>query len=105
MSAPSSGHNGKGPARPRRERGEGVAPRPSAAGPVRPVGGPHGRSASGVPPDDDWPVDRGRPIGLRLLALLGALSFLMIGLSAVVPLLRPPPPEPLPRPPVGTPAA
>jgi hypothetical protein len=36
------------------------------------------------------------PLPLRLLALLGALSFVMIGLSSLVPLLRPPPPPPLP---------
>jgi len=44
--------------------------------------------------DNDWPVDRGRPLGLRLLALLGALSFVMLGLSSLVPLLNPQPPAP-----------
>jgi hypothetical protein len=50
-----------------------------------------------IPPDlddGDWPVDRGRPLGLRLLALLGAFSFLMLGLSSLAPLLHPPQPEP-----------
>jgi hypothetical protein len=50
-----------------------------------------------IPPDlddGDWPVDRGRPLGLRLLALLGAFSFLMLGVSSLAPLLHPPQPEP-----------
>jgi len=47
-------------------------------------------------PDDDWPVDRGRPLGLRLLALLGAVSFVMFGLSVVAPLLHPRPQTPAP---------
>lgn len=56
-----------------------------------------------VPPrphaeDDDWPVDRGRPLGLRVLALVGALSFLMLGLSVVAPLLQPRPKAPTPTP-------
>lgn len=42
------------------------------------------------PDDGDWPVDRGRPLGLRLLALLGAFSFVMLGLSSLTPLLHPP---------------
>jgi hypothetical protein len=41
-------------------------------------------------------VDRGRPLGLRLLALLGAFSFVMLGISSLVPLLRPPLPPPMP---------
>lgn len=44
--------------------------------------------------DDDWPVDRGRPLALRLLALVGALSFVMLGLSVLAPLLHPPQPQP-----------
>ncbi|MFM7312075.1 MAG: hypothetical protein ACKO0M_02725 [Cyanobium sp.] len=49
-------------------------------------------------PDDDLPLEWNRPLGLRLLALLGALSFVMIGVSVVAPLLqqRPPLPRPLP---------
>lgn len=40
-------------------------------------------------PEDDWPEDPGRPWPLRLLALVGAFSFLMLGLSSVVlPLLQ-----------------
>jgi hypothetical protein len=47
--------------------------------------------------DDDEPlVDPGRSLVLRLLALLGAFSFLMIGLSSLVPLLRPPTPPSIP---------
>lgn len=46
------------------------------------------------PDDGDWPVDRGRPLGLRLLALLGAFSFVMLGLSSLAPLLHPPEPTP-----------
>lgn len=42
------------------------------------------------PDDGDWPVDPGRPLGLRLLALLGAFSFVMLGLSSLAPLLHPP---------------
>ena len=49
--------------------------------------------------DDDWPIDPGRPLGLRLLALLGAFSFVMLGLSSLTPLLHPPerqvPPQPV----------
>ncbi|MEB3234372.1 MAG: hypothetical protein VKM98_02995 [Cyanobacteriota bacterium] len=48
--------------------------------------------------DDDAPlVDPGRNLGLRLLALLGAFSFLMLGLASVlIPLLQSPPPSPSP---------
>lgn len=46
--------------------------------------------------DDEPLVDPGRGLALRLLALLGAFSFLMLGLSSLVPLLRPPPPPPMP---------
>ena len=47
--------------------------------------------------DDEPLVDPGRSLALRLLALLGAFSFLMIGLSSLVPLLRQPPPTPMPQ--------
>lgn len=50
-----------------------------------------------IPPehdDGDWPVDPGRPLGLRLLALLGAFSFVMLGLSSLAPLLHPPQRQP-----------
>ena len=40
------------------------------------------------------PVDRGLPPGLRVLALVGALSFVMLGLNSLVPLLQMPPPPP-----------
>ena len=50
------------------------------------------------PLDDDWPVDRGRPLGLRLLALLGALAFVMLGLSSLAPLLQPSPRQQPPQP-------
>ncbi len=47
--------------------------------------------------EDDAPlVDQGRSLGLRLLALLGAFSFLMLGLGSLAPLLRPAPPPRLP---------
>jgi hypothetical protein len=32
--------------------------------------------------------DSGRPLGLRLLALLGAASFLLLGIASIVPLLQ-----------------
>lgn len=54
--------------------------------------------------DDALLVDRGRGLGLRLLALMGALSFLMLGISSITPLLYPTPPPELPdqrRTPVG----
>jgi hypothetical protein len=51
-----------------------------------------------IPDDGDWPVDPGRPLGLRLLALLGAFSFVMLGLSSLAPLLQPPQREPAIRP-------
>jgi hypothetical protein len=46
--------------------------------------------------DEDEPlVDPGRSLGLRLLAVLGAVSFLMLGVSSVVgPLLQPTEPPP-----------
>lgn len=47
--------------------------------------------------DDDEPlVDRGRGLGMRLLALLGAFSFVLLGISSIAPLLQPPPPPPMP---------
>ncbi|MFU8886727.1 MAG: hypothetical protein ACNA8O_14875 [Cyanobacteriota bacterium] len=52
-------------------------------------------------PDQNEPlegplVDPGRSIGLRLLALVGAFSFLMLGISSLAPLLQPAPPPALP---------
>lgn len=44
--------------------------------------------------DIDEPlVDRGRGLGLRLLALVGALAFVLLGVSSIVPLLEPAPPQ------------
>jgi hypothetical protein len=60
---------------------------------------PQRRPPSPDPFDDgDWPVDPGRPLGLRLLALVGALSFVMLGLSSLLPLLQPQPDGPRPQP-------
>jgi hypothetical protein len=47
-------------------------------------------------PLDEPLVDPGRSIGLRLLALVGAFSFLMLGISSLAPLLQPAPPPALP---------
>jgi hypothetical protein len=57
---------------------------PSSRPPRRPL--PDGE-------DDEPLVDRGRGLGLRLLALLGALAFVILGISSIAPLLRPVPPE------------
>jgi len=46
---------------------------------------------------EDWPVDRGRPLGLRLLALVGALAFVMLGINSLMPVLQRPQQPPLPR--------
>ena len=49
------------------------------------------------PGEADEPLeDRGRSLGLRLLALLGAFAFLMLGISSIVLLLQPPGPAPMP---------
>lgn len=45
---------------------------------------------------DDWPIDQGRPWGLRLLALVGALAFLMLGISSLLPTFQQPVPRPVP---------
>ena len=37
---------------------------------------------------DGWDKDLGRPLGLHLLALLGALSFLALGISSLLPILQ-----------------
>lgn len=68
-------------------------PRPSKA-PIRSIG----------PLDPEgWDRDPGRPLGLRLLALLGALSFLALGISSLLPMLQrqgpgPQRPEPMSKP-------
>lgn len=47
--------------------------------------------------EDEGPlVDPGRPLGLRILALLGAFSFVMLGLSSLALLLQRPAPPPMP---------
>jgi hypothetical protein len=46
--------------------------------------------------EDEPLVDPGRGLGLRLLALLGAFSFLLLGISSIAPLLQPAPPPELP---------
>jgi hypothetical protein len=53
------------------------------------------------PPDsggqeDELLEDPGRGLGLRLLALLGVFSFLMLGISSMAPLFPPTPSPPLP---------
>ena len=45
---------------------------------------------------DDWPIDQGRPLLLRLLALLGALGFVMLGINSLLPAFEPPSPRPMP---------
>ena len=45
---------------------------------------------------DDWPVDQGRPWGLRLLALVGALAFVMLGINSLLPMFQQPAPRPVP---------
>jgi hypothetical protein len=37
---------------------------------------------------EGWDKDPVRPLGLRLLALLGALSFLALGISNLLPILQ-----------------
>ncbi|MFM7675410.1 MAG: hypothetical protein ACKO5F_07455 [Synechococcus sp.] len=46
--------------------------------------------------NNDWAEPRGLPLGLRALALVGAFSFVMLGLSVLAPLLNPPPQPPTP---------
>ncbi|MCP9778741.1 MULTISPECIES: hypothetical protein [unclassified Cyanobium] len=45
---------------------------------------------------DDWPIDQGRPLLLRLLALLGVLGFVMLGVNSLLPAFEPPSPRPMP---------
>ena len=53
---------------------------------------PFPEPASQLPVDpidsEGWDTDPGRPLGLRLLALLGALSFLALGISNLLPILQ-----------------
>ena len=47
------------------------------------------RNRKPLPPSmedqEDWPIDQGRPLLLRLLALLGALGFVMLGVNSLLP--------------------
>lgn len=45
---------------------------------------------------DDWTIDKGRPWGLRLLALVGALAFVMLGINSLLPVFQQPVPRPIP---------
>ena len=54
---------------------------------------------------DGWDKDPGRPLGLRLLALLGALSFLALGVSSLLPTLQRTEPAPQPKEPAAKPSA
>jgi hypothetical protein len=68
-------------------------PRPARQLPLEPID-PEG-----------WDKDPGRPLGLRLLALLGALSFLALGISSLLPILQRPGPGPQPPEPTSKPIA
>jgi hypothetical protein len=57
-------------------------PRPAKQLPLEPID-PEG-----------WDNDPGRPLVLRLLALLGALSFLALGANSLLPILQQGPPAP-----------
>lgn len=48
---------------------------------------------------EDWAIEKGRPWGLRLLALVGALAFVMLGINSLLPVLQQPLPRPVPTPP------
>ena len=58
------------------------------------------RNRKPLPPSmedqEDWPIDQGRPVLLRLLALLGALGFVMLGVNSLLPAFEPPSPKPMP---------
>jgi len=58
------------------------------------------RNRTPLPPSmedqEDWPIDQGRPLLLRLLALLGALGFVMLGVNSLLPAFEPPSPRPMP---------
>lgn len=45
---------------------------------------------------DDWAIEKGRPWGLRLLALVGALAFVMLGINSLLPMFQAPIPRPVP---------
>jgi hypothetical protein len=58
------------------------------------------RNRKPLPPSmedqEDWPIDQGRPLLLRLLALLGALGFVMLGVNSLLPAFDQPSPRPMP---------
>jgi hypothetical protein len=54
---------------------------------------------------EGWDRDPGRALALRLLALLGALSFLALGISSLLPILQRPGPGPQPPEPTSKPIA
>jgi hypothetical protein len=58
------------------------------------------RNRKPLPPSmedqDDWPIDQGRPWLLRLLSLLGALGFVMLGVNSLLPAFDQPSPRPMP---------
>ena len=58
------------------------------------------RNRKPLPPSmedqEDWPIDQGRPLLLRLLALLGALGFVMLGVNSLLPAFEAPSPRPMP---------
>lgn len=58
------------------------------------------RNRKPLPPSmedqNDWPIDKGRPWWLRLLALLGALGFVMLGINSLMPAFEQPSPRPMP---------
>ena len=58
------------------------------------------RNRKPLPPSmedqDDWPIDQGRPWLLRLLALLGALGFVMLGINSLLPAFEQPSPRQMP---------
>ena len=60
------------------------------------------RSIQPIDPEG-WDKDPGRPLGLRLLALLGARSFPALGISRLLPILRRSEPTPQRREPPGQP--
>jgi hypothetical protein len=60
------------------------------------------RSIQPIEPEG-WEKDPGRPLGMRLLALLGARSFLALGISSLLPILQRSEPTPQRREPPGQP--
>ena len=46
---------------------------------------------------DDWPTEKERPWGLRLLALVGVVAFVMLGINSLLPIFQQPVPRPAPK--------